>query len=476
MLTLCRRLGLLLLGAAGLAGCANFSADGGMNVVAGVTSAAINKEAISLRTEEDAAAARAKVASLLRRPLTADTAVQIALVNNRGLQAAYNELALAEADLVEQSLPPNPTISFSRIAGSAEIEIERRIITDLLALATLPARSEIARSRFQQAQLRAALETLRVAASTRRAFYRAVALRELISILTQAQTAADTASELAARLGRTGAMNKIDQAREQVFYADITAELARTRQRASTEREALTRLLGLWGRDIEFKLPDILPALPRRPQTLATIERDAITCRVDLQVVRMELDALARLYELKQATRFINVLDAGYKDKLTSDRETGARIRSRGFEVELQVPIFDFGQIRVRQAEQTYMQAVNRLAEKAVNVRSEARDAYRTYRSTYDIAAHYQREVLPLRKIISDEMMLRYGAMQIDVFALLAEARQRLNATVTAAEAKRDFWLAQSDLTFVVFGGGAAGSGIDNTRPMAASEGEGAPH
>jgi outer membrane protein TolC len=333
MLMLQLRLGLLLLGATGLTSCANFSPDGGMNVVAGVTSAAINKEAIALRTEEDAAAARAKVASLLRRPLTADAAVQMALVNNRGLQAAYNDLALAEADLVEQSLPPNPTISFMRIAGSAEIEIERRIITDILALATLPVRTEIARTRFQQAQLRAALETLRVAANTRRAYYRAVALRELMSILTQARTAADTASELAARLGRTGAMNKLDQAREQVFYADITAGLARTRQRAGTEREALTRLLGLWGQDIEFRLPDILPALPRRPQSLASIERDAISCRVDLQIARMELDALARLYELKQATRFINVLDAGYADKLTTDRETDARIRSRGFEV-----------------------------------------------------------------------------------------------------------------------------------------------
>jgi outer membrane protein TolC len=169
-------------------------------------------------------------------------------------------------------------------------------------------------------------------------------------------------------------------------------------------------------------------------------------------------------------------LDAGYKDKLTSDRVTGARIRSRGFEVELQVPIFDFGELRVRQAEQMYMEVVNRLAEKAVNVRSEARDAYRTYRSTYDIAAHYQREVLPLRKIISDEMMLRYGAMQIDVFSLLVEARQRLNATVTAAEAKRDFWLAQSELTFVVFGGGTLASAIDSARPTAAGEGEGAPH
>ena len=122
------------------------------------------------------------------------------------------------------------------------------------------------------------------------------------------------------------------------------------------------------------------------------------------------------------------------------------------------------------------MQAVNRLAEKAINVRSEARDAYRTYRSTYDIAAHYQREVLPLRKIISDETMLRYGAMQIDVFSLLAEARQRLNATMTAAEAKRDFWLAHSDLTFVVFGGGAAGAGADNSRPMAATEADSPRH
>ena len=96
----------------------------------------------------------------------------------------------------------------------------------------------------------------------------------------------------------------------------------------------------------------------------------------------------------------------------------------------MQIPIFDFGEVRVRQAEATYMQAVNRLVEKAVNVRSEARDAYRVYRSAYDIASHYQREVLPLRKIISDETLLRYNAMQIDVFALLAEARQRIAATV----------------------------------------------
>ena len=116
--------------------------------------------------------------------------------------------------------------------------------------------------------------------------------------------------------------------------------------------------------------------------------------------------------------------------------------------------MFDFGEARVREAEQTYMQAVNRLAQKAVNVRSEAREAYRNYRTSYDIASHYQRDVLPLRKIISDELMLRYGAMQVDVFTLLLEAQQKLNANAAAADALRDFWLASTDLSTAMVGGG----------------------
>jgi outer membrane protein TolC len=376
---------------------------------------------------------------------------------------------LAEADMVEGSLPPNPRISYLRIAGSAEIEIERRIVTDILALVTLPVRSEIALVRFRQAQLRAALETLRLAAETRRAYYRAVAAQELVAFLSQAQSAAETATRLAARLGETGAMNKLDQAREQVFYADITAQVAAARQGAASEREALIRRLGVWGSDLKFKLPDALPGLPRRPQILAGIEVEAVRRRVDLQISRMELDALAKSYGLTQATRFINLLDAGYADKFIKDKETGRRIRERGFDIELQIPLFDFGEVRVRQAEQTYAQAVNRLVEKAVNVRSEARDAYRVYRSAYDIAGHYQREVLPLRKIISDETLLRYNAMQIDVFALLAEARQRIAATIAAIDAKRSFWVAAAELKAAVAGGGTSGGRTEGTKPIAES-------
>ena len=441
----------VLLSALLLSGCATFSPDGGMTVVANLAGETIHKEVASIRTADDAAWAQNAVQGLLRRGLTVDTAVQIALLNNRGLQASYNELALAETDLIQESLPPNPVFSISRIAGSGVVEIERRIAGDILALATLPFRSEIARQRFRQAQLRAAEETLRLAAEVRLAYFRAVASNELVGLLTDAKSTAESTAQLALKLGQTGALNKLDQAREQVFYAEVTAELALLRQEAASSRERLIRLLGLWDGDLGFRLPAVLPAMPRRPQPLPRIEVDAVERRVDLQIARLELAALAKSLQLTEASRFVTLLDLAGIHKRTTD--AGGAVTERGLDLQFQIPIFDGGQVRVRQAVETYNLAFNLLTEKAVNVRSEARDAYKVYRSTYDIAGHYQREVLPLRKIISDEMQLRFSSMQDDVFALLTEARQRIAALRAAIEAKRDFWLAQAELQTVVNGG-----------------------
>jgi len=273
-------------------------------------------------------------------------------------------------------------------------------------------------------------------------------------LLTDAKSTAESTAQLAEKLGQTGALNKLDQAREQVFYAETTADLAALRQDTTSSRERLIRLLGLWDGDLGFWLPQKLPPLPRRPLSLPRIEVDAVEHRIDLQIARIQLGALAKSLNLTEATRFVTILDVAGIDRKTRDPE-GPPFRERGFDIQFQIPIFDGGEVRVRQAAETYNQAFNLLTEKAVNVRSEARDAFRVYRSTYDIAGHYQREVLPLRKIISDEMQLRFSSMQVDVFALLTEARQRIAALRAAIEAKREFWLAQSELKTAVNGGGA---------------------
>jgi outer membrane protein TolC len=453
----------LLLGA-----CASLSPDGGMSVPAEIAAQHLRKDVVAIRNDEDADAAAARVNALLKRPLTADNAVQVALLNNRGLQAAYNELGIADAVRLRETLPPNPSLSITRLAGAAERELDRQIVVSILALATLPARTEIANERFRQAQLTAALETLRVGTEARRAFYRAVAAKQLVALLAHASTATETSAELAKRLGESGAMNKLDQARQQVLHADLVTELGRARQRESAERERLVRVLGLSGPALT--LPSGLPPLPKRMLALPSVEQETINQRVDLQIARSELGALAKSYGLTKATRFINALEAGPADKITDNKETGEHAHSRGFTLTLEVPIFDFGESRAREAEQTYMQAVNRLAQKAIDARSQAREAYRGYRLSYDIAARYQRDVLPLRKIISDETMLRYGAMQVDVFTLLTEARQKINANVAAVEAQRDFWLASTELSAAISGGGSSSETIPSTAARASND------
>ncbi|MCP1832237.1 MULTISPECIES: TolC family protein [unclassified Bradyrhizobium] len=448
---------ILLLASSALAGCASFSPDSGMGVVSEVTEQAIGKDVAFVRSVDEAATVDAAVKRLLARNLTADAAVQVALLNNKGLQAAYNELALAETDYVADSLPTNPTFSVSRISGNGASEVERQVVGDILGLATLPARSEIARERFRQAQLKAALATLRLAAEVRRSHVAAVAANETVALLTDAKATAESTAQLAKKLGETGGMNKLDQAREQVFYAEITADLASARQNAASSRERLARLLGLWDGDLGFRIPGKLPLLPKRPLEQPSIEIAAVGHRVDLQIARMEIVALAKALDLTEATRFVTLLDVAGIDKRTHDPEAPP-FRERGFDVQFQIPIFDGGEVRVRQAAETYRQAMNRLTEKAVNVRSEARDAYRVYRSTYDIARHYQREVLPLRQIITEEMQLRFSSMQVDVFALLTEARQRLASLRAAIDARRDFLLAQSELQTAINGGGSAGA------------------
>jgi outer membrane protein TolC len=456
-------------------GCAGFSPDAGMGVVHAATAAELGKEVTKLDSQDKEAHAAARVKQLLAKPLTAASAVQIALLNNRGLQAAYNDLGISEAQMVEASLPPAPRLEFSRLVGSGGFEIERQIVQNVLALLTLPRRREIAEARFRQAQVRAVEATLRVAAETMRAYHRAVATNESVKFLVDAQASAQTVSELTKQLGETGAMSKLDQAREHVFYAEISGQVASARLRQRVEKERLTRALGAWGMDTAFRLPDKLMALPSKPQTLPWVESEAVRRRVDLAMARMEIDILAKELGLTRKTRFINALEVAGISMAEKD-EGEETVKRRGFDIDFQIPIYDFGESRVRLAEETYMRAVNRLLERSVNARSEAREAYQGYRGAYDIARHYDREVLPLRKIISDETLLNYNAMIRDLFALLADARARILANVQAIEARRDFWLASVDLHTAIVGGRGGAEAADAPRSAMVGAGEAGGH
>lgn len=456
----------------GLGGCATFTPDGGMQPVAQGVASAISMDTTKITSPEDAANVQARVQALLKKPLTADAAVQIALINNRGLQVAYNALGVSEAAFVQVSLPPNPVIGVERLATGGELEIERRVIANALALLTLPARSDIAKTQFEAARQKAIEATFRMAAEARRAYYRAVAARQIASFLEQARTSADAAADLMRKLGETGGAKKLDQARASAFYAEVSNQLAEARINVGTEREALTRAMGLWGNDIGYKLPGQLPAMPRI-QTEPQVEVSAVRRRVDLIAARLELDAMAKTLGLTNATRFISALDAGWRGNYERVTEDGVRQSSapQGFELEIQIPIFDLGEVNVRRSSEMYMQAVNRLMEKAVNVRSEARAAYLTYRGRYDVAQQFQNKILPLRRTINEQAQLEYNGMLIDVFELLTTARESITTNVAAIAAKRDFFIATVDFQTSIIGGGSGGSG-ESSPTVAAAGGD----
>jgi outer membrane protein TolC len=243
------------------------------------------------------------VQRLLAKELTVGDAVQIALLNNPGLQASYAELGIAEADLVQAGRVGNPRSSYLRTSHGGERKLEWALTFPIIDLLTIPLRTKIEDRRFALAKLDAGRRVLEVAAETRRTWYQAVAAQETARYAGQVKDAAEAAAELARRMGRAGNVPKITEMREQVFYAEAVAQLARARHAATAERERLTRLMGLYGDDVRFKLPERLPDLPASPPELKDAEQTAVAQRLDIQAARRESEGLAESLGLTRLQR-----------------------------------------------------------------------------------------------------------------------------------------------------------------------------
>jgi len=451
-----------------MAGCASFSPDGGFASVEQTAQVRLGKELRWARSPADQEAIDQRVAELLSKPLTMDDAVQVALLNNRGLQASFQELGIGEAELVQAGRLPNPGFSFGRMTRGDEREIERGLHVNLARLLALPLIGPMETRRFEQTQSGVAMNVLSLAADTRKAYVNALAAAESVRYMQQVKQAAEASAELARRMEQVGNFNKLQRAREQGFYADAALNLARAEQAQRATRERLTRLLGVWGEQAQFKLPERLPDLPAQPLDLPDIERVALAQRLDVQGAKLAAEQTARNLGLTRRTRFINVLELGLVRNSSNEAPTQS-----GWELSFELPLFDWSGARVARSEAVYMQSVHRAAETAINARSEVREAYGAYRSAYDIARHHLDEIVPLRQRIAEENVLRYNGMLIGVFELLADARAQIASVNAAIEAKRDFWVAQADLDMALIGKPnlAAPAGASSGAAMAAEAG-----
>ncbi|MSQ51655.1 MAG: TolC family protein [Betaproteobacteria bacterium] len=432
-----------------LTSCAGFSPDGGFASVEQTARQHLGKELIraSSPAREDSIARR--VAELLSTPISVEDAVQIALLNNRGLQASFQELGISEAEMVQAGRLPNPHFSMLRLRDNDNFKIEQALTFNILSVFIMPRVSEMEQRRHARTQRAVAADVVALAAEARKAYFNALAAEENLRYMGQVRAAAEAGAELGRRMAQAGNWNRLMQAREQGFYADAALNLARAEQRQHAMREKLTRLLGLWGEQTQFRLPERLPDLPQAANDLPELEQKAIAQRLDVQAARFDVEAVAANLGLTRATRLINALEFGPARALEGAKSGPYK---RGYEVSFELPIFDWGTARVARAEAIYMQAVHRAAQTAIDARSEVREAYNNYRSSYDIARHVRDEIVPLRKRISEENLLRYNGMLIGVFDLLADARSQVLGVNSYIEALRDFWLAQADLDMALLG------------------------
>ena len=432
---------------AALSGCASLAPDGGFAPVQALLRPQLAQEAHWARDDAERAALDQRAAELLAQPLDADAAVQLALLRHRGLQAALHELGIADAERVQASRLPNPGLSLARLRRGDELEWETGLHLGLGGLVTLPWRRAAAQRRLERVQAEAAQAVLVHAAQVRRAWVRAVAAQQSLGYARQVADAAGAGAELARRLKAAGNFNALQQLREQAFEADAALGLVAAQRQQVATRERLLRLLGLADEAAALRLPDRLPELPAALPDQPEPDTGALARRLDVQAARLAVAQAAQEAGVDAAAVFTDALELGAQRNRSNQAPT-----QRGWELGLELPLFDLGDARRARAQARLRQAVERAAQVAIDARSELREAQAGQRAAWALARRQRDELLPLRERIAEENLLRYNGMLIGVFELLADARGQIAGVNAAIEAQRDFWLADADLQMALVG------------------------
>lgn len=430
-----------------LAGCATFTHDHGLSEVEKTTGKHIQQDLVLATTQAEQNSVAARVSELLAQPLDVEAAVQVALLNNKGLQADLYELGISEADVVQAGRLPNPKFSMLYARNNGDYKIEQALTFNIFSLLAMPKILEIERQNFERTKQIVALDVLRFAYQTRLAYFNLIAANQHVQYSQQVKASAEASAELARRMVKAGNWNFQELAREQGYYADAVSEVLNAESQQVSRHEALLRLLGVSADAL--KLPSRLPDLPLKISELRPLEKDAFEQRLDLQAMRLETEGLSKKLGLTKVTSVVNVLELGPARVLEGRRGDPYK---HGVDISFELPLFDWGSAKVARAEATYMQAVNRTAQMAINAQSEIRAAHQQYLASYQIAKQYRDEIVPLRKKVLVENQLRYNGMLISPFELFADARAQVSSVNAYIEKLNAFWLADTNLQMTLIG------------------------
>lgn len=399
---------------------------------------------------EDEEASKA-VDSLLSRELTADAAVQVALLSNAGLQAKLEELSIAQSDLVQAGLLKNPVFTVGRTAWESEHIAPNLFATveqDFLDILTMPMRKRVAATELEATKLEVGDHVLELAAQVREAYYTAQAAEQLVAMRRLVDDAARTAAELARRQHEAGNMSDLALSSELGLAAQASLDRERSEGEAAVTRERLNKLMGLWGARTVWKVPARLPEMPRDEVPLEHLESNAVAQRLDIGAARRNAQALRYALDLAKTTRWVGTVNVAVE----AGRLRHNRRLSFGPSVALEIPLFDQRQAQIAKLEGHVRQSEAELRALAVDVRADVRSSRSRVITARHVVDRYAKEVVPLRESVVRYSQEQYDAMLLGVYQLIQAKQAEFEAYREYIEALRDYWIARSDLERAVGG------------------------
>jgi cobalt-zinc-cadmium efflux system outer membrane protein len=443
----------VLLAAALVISCqACVSSDAGYADVRRLTADRLNKD-VRWYEHEASAGGEQRVRQLLAAPLDADLAVQVALLNNQGLQAEFEELGVARSRLVGALRLPNPTVDVAlrySLDDSTAPGVDVDALIDVTALLFLPAQGGAASAALDAARSSVAGRVLDLAFETRLAFYSYQAAEQTLELRRSIVDALRASFEVAQKLHDAGNVTDLRFTNERVLYEESRVAYTKAEAEVRARREELNAQMGLWGpHGADWKAVERLPPPGASKVESGQIESRAIERSLDLELGRKRFAVAAKGANLQRARGWLPELRAG----VSAERELGSGGEwALGPAVALEVPLFYQGQGETGEALAEMRREQRRYADTAVRIRAAARAAA----SRLDVAAknatYYQDVLLPLRQRLVDETQLQFNAMSVGVFQLLQAKRDQIETARAYVDVLEDYWTARAEVDQLLAG------------------------